>query len=94
MKKSASADTALTINGVASSPPESQSREPCWTIYTDDAGASGSFVNKINVGSINVLGLVNGVRTLYTSGSITLINNASYIFQYVASDNRMLLIHS
>lgn len=65
-----------------------------YEIITDGNGNSSTFLCRLNTVSNDVLSLFNGGRTLLTGPVINfaLTLNAHYIFQFVESDNRWLLI--
>lgn len=92
MRKSASANTNVTINSVISY----GNYNPYWTLICDNDGVGGTFVFNVNVGSIEVVQFNNATRTLHTSGSITLAGNTQWDFRYNSLANggigRMFLI--
>lgn len=92
MRKSASANTNVTINSVISY----GDYNPSWTLITDNDSVGGTFTFNVVVGSIEVVQMNNGTRTLFTSGSITLTGNTTWQFTYISLANggigRMFLI--
>lgn len=78
MRKSATANTNVTINSVISY----GDYNPYWTLICDNDGVSGTFTFNVNVGSIEIVQFNNGTRSLHTTGSITLAGNTQWDFRY------------
>lgn len=78
MRKSATANTNVTINSVISY----GDYNPYWTLICDNDGAGGTFSFNVVVGAIEIIQLNNGTRSLHTSGSITLAGNTQWDFRF------------
>lgn len=89
MKRNLTADSIVVINNISSLMLDTS---PKWSIVTDGNGNSSTFNCVVQVGSMNILYLNNGTRTLYSSGSITLGINNNYEFFYSPTDSRMVLV--
>jgi len=78
MRKSATANTNVTINSVISY----GDYNPYWTLICDNDGVGGTFSFNVNVGSIEIIQFNNGTRSVHTSGSITLAGNTQWDFRF------------
>lgn len=78
MRKSATANTNVTINSVISY----GDYNPYWTLICDNDGISGTFTFNVIVGAIEIIQFNNGVRSVHTSGSITLAGNTQWDFRF------------